>query len=590
MKRLLMLFFISSMLFAQNGNNNPEITKKEILDHISYFASDEMEGRFTGSEKCYEAANYIAEEYKQYGVEPLFEGKYFQGFDFIEDIELGDNNAVKLNIGGDEKVLKLNEDFVTAPFSGKGKIEAPLFFAGYGISADKLEYNDYADADVKGKIVVIMRYNPESDNPHTEFEKYSSLRLKASTAQSNGAVGMILVNGHKPSEEDKFIKFRYDRAAGIKGFPVVHVNRNFITLLFESEGLDFASVQTVIDTTKSPNSFLFKNASAMIQTEVKEIHKTGRNVGAILKAPNGSNEYVVIGAHYDHLGYGKTGSLYRGKEPKVHNGADDNASGTVGVLELAEKFAHVKDQLKRNIIFLNFSGEELGLLGSNYFVNNSPVPLENITAMINMDMIGRLDSTNQLTIFGTGTSSIWKDILTEKNQYGLTLTFNDDGYGPSDHASFYGKKIPALHFFTGTHADYHRPSDDVEKINEEGEKIILDFIYDFTFAIANNETRPDYVYVERKEGTRGGWKVYVGTIPDYGNTDGFKLSGVSPNSPAEKAGLKGGDIMLQFGDRKVNNIYDFVYALQDHVPGDVVQVVVKRNGEVKTLELVLGAK
>ncbi len=590
MKRILLVFLLPVLLIAQNGNTNPEITSKEILDHISYLASDEMEGRFTGSEKCYVAGEYLANEYKNCGVSPLFNGSYFQGFDFIEDIKLGENNSAKLIIGSKEIPLKVNEDFITAPFSGNGKVKAPLVFAGYGISAEKLNYDDYKNLDVKGKIVVVMRYNPESNNPHSDFDRYSSLRLKATTAQVKGAVGMILVNGHSPSEDDNLIKFRYDRAAGIKDFPVIHVNRKFVEELFANQNLDFASVQNSIDSSKNSNTFEFENCEAEISTEVLEVHKTGRNVGAVIKAENGSNEYLVIGAHYDHLGYGRIGSLYRGKDKKIHNGADDNASGTTGVIELAEKFASMRDKLKRNIIFLNFSGEELGLLGSNYFVNNSPVPLKNIVAMINMDMIGRLDSTNQLTIFGTGTSSNWKDLLNDKNKYGLSLTFNDDGYGPSDHSSFYSKEIPSLHFFTGTHADYHRPSDDTEKINEEGEKIILNYIFDVALSIVNADKKPDYVYVEKKEGTRGGWKVYVGTIPDYANTEGFKLSGVSPNSPAAKAGLKGGDIMIKFGDRNINNIYDYVYALQDHVPGDVVKVVVKRNGEEKSFDVVLGAK
>jgi Zn-dependent M28 family amino/carboxypeptidase len=288
---------------------------------------------------------------------------------------------------------------------------------------------------------------------------------------------------------------------------------------------------------------------------------------------------------------GGDGSLYRGDEPQIHNGADDNASGTTGVLELAEKFAAEKNNLKRSIVFLAVSGEELGLLGSNYFVNNMPFPAEDAITMINMDMIGRLKDSS-LVVYGTGTSSNWKDILNNHNNYGFKLSFNDEGYGPSDHSSFYGKKIPVLFFFTGTHEDYHKPSDDSENINAEGEEAILNYIYNVAMDIDQNPERPDYLLVERKEsGKMFARKVYVGTIPDFaGNVDGYKISGVSEGSPAQTAGLQGGDIIIEFGGRKISNIYDFTYALADFVPGDIVDVVVKRGEEEITFTVELASK
>jgi hypothetical protein len=289
---------------------------------------------------------------------------------------------------------------------------------------------------------------------------------------------------------------------------------------------------------------------------------------------------------------GETGSLYRGDEPQIHNGADDNASGTTGVLELAEKFANAKDKLKRSLIFITFSGEELGLLGSAYFVNNTPIPVSQMSTMINMDMIGRLNEKNELIVYGAGTSPEWKDLLNSTNAYNFNLAFHDDGYGPSDHSSFYGKNIPVLFFFTGTHTDYHRPSDDADKINFTGEEKILNYVYDITYKINTSEQKPVYVNVPRKEmGTTGGWKVYVGTIPDYAaNVEGFKISGVNEGSPAQKGGIEAGDIMISFGGKKITNIYDYVYALKEHVPGDVVEVIVKRNGEEVELKVELGAR
>jgi hypothetical protein len=284
-------------------------------------------------------------------------------------------------------------------------------------------------------------------------------------------------------------------------------------------------------------------------------------------------------------------SMYHGNDPQIHNGADDNASGTTGVLELAEKFASVRNELKRSIAFFTFSGEELGLLGSEYLVNNMPFPIEKSIAMINLDMIGRLKDSS-LIVYGAGTSSNWKEILSNSNNYGFNLSFIDDGYGQSDHSSFYGKKIPVLFFFTGTHEDYHKPSDDTEKINFAGEKDVLDYVYNITMDIDNNPERPDYLLVEKKQtGQMFARKVYVGTIPDFAsNVDGYKISGVSEGSPAQLAGLQGGDIIISFGGKKISNIYDFTYALGDFVPGDEVDVIVKRGEEEITFKIKLASK
>jgi hypothetical protein len=279
-------------------------------------------------------------------------------------------------------------------------------------------------------------------------------------------------------------------------------------------------------------------------------------------------------------------------ETSIHNGADDNASGTTGLLELAEKFSSIKDKIDRDIVFIAFSGEELGLLGSSYVVNNFPLPIENDISMINMDMIGRLNDKKDLIVYGTGTSSKWKNILDDKNEYDFSLTFNDEGFGPSDHSSFYGKKIPVLFFFTGTHTDYHKPSDDVDKINAAGQEKVVKYVFDVALSIVNSETRPDYISVEKKDtGKMMGSRVYVGTVPDFaGEVDGYKLGGVTDGSPAAKAGLLAGDIIIQFGEKKISNIYDFTYALGNYVPGDKVNVIIKRGDKEMTLKIELGSR
>ena len=593
MKRLVTILILLSfsILFAQN---NPEITKQEIQDHINYLASDELEGRFSGSAGERLAGDYIAKEFESYGLKKMFGSSYFQEFDFTSNIELGENNSLSIKTSDGTVDLKINDDFVTAPFSGNFNFESDLVFVGYAIASDKIDYDDFAGVDVNNKIVIAMRYNPDNDSTKSEFDAFSALRRKASTAKEKGAKAIVFVNGYKPAEDDKLIEFRYDRSSGIEDFAAVHVKRDIIDNLLKANGKDFKEVQETIDNTKKPLSFSLDNGSISIQTEVKYNTGVGRNVVGWIEGsdPVLKNEYIVLGAHYDHLGYGEVGSLYRGDEVLIHNGADDNASGTTGLLELAEKIGSEPDNFKRSIIFMAFSGEELGLLGSIHIVNNSPVSIENIAAMLNMDMIGRMNEDTVLNLIGVGTSTNFKSLLEEKNKYGFKLSFTDDGFGGSDHQSFTNKNIPVLFFFTGTHEDYHKPSDDADKINSEAQEKIVKYVYDITEELSNSEERPDYVQVKR-EAPRGGYggKVYVGTVPEFGyEGKGFKLSGVSDGGPAQLAGLQGGDIMIKFGKKDLENIYDFMYAMSEYAPGDEVDVVVLREGEEKTFTLKLQSK
>ena len=590
---LLIFSFISFTTFCQQVDN-PDITLEEIKQHISYFASDELKGRDSGTEEIKEAADYITNEFKEYGLEPIFNGSYLQEFPFIKTIELSDKNSLTISFGENKISPKLREEYITAPFSGNKTIDAKLVFAGYGISAPDLKYDDYDGVDVKDKVVIVLRNTPEPKTPHSEFDTFSPLRKKASVARDKGASGIIFINPYDENkQEDDLIEFTYDRGGSISDFAVLNIKRDIIEKILESEGINLKEINDKIIETKQPDSFELKNSFANISTEIKEVEAISWNVGGYLEGadPELKKEWLIIGAHFDHLGMGSEGSLYRGGEPQIHNGADDNASGTAGVIELAEKFASQKDKVKRSIAFFTFSGEELGLLGSNYLVNNLPFPVEDAITMINMDMIGRMKDSS-LIVYGTGTSSNFKDLLNRENEYGFKLTFNDEGYGPSDQSSFYGAKIPVLFFFTGTHEDYHKPSDDTERINFEGEKNILEYVYNIAMDIDNTPERPDYLLVEKKQtGQMFARKVYVGTVPDFaGNVDGYKISGVSEGSPAQLAGLQGGDIIIEFGGKKISNIYDFTYALGDFVPGDIVDVIVKRSEEQITFQVKLASK
>ncbi len=600
MKRLFLLaaILLFSSITAQNKIHNPEITSQEIKADLSYLASDAMKGRFTGSKEERLAGDYIRDEFKLYGLEPAFNGSWFQEFPFIEKVEMTKANSLSISLNNKSVKLTAGKDFVTLSYSGKGKAAGEIVFAGYGISAPKLNYDDYAGIDVKGKIVLIMKNHPEHDSSKSEFDKYASFRNKATVAKEKGAAAIILVNGFAPkNDDDPLAELRYDGAPAMKEICVQQVKRNFVADLFRTEGKDFSSLQSEIDRSKKPSSFIFTKSKASLSTEIKEIEKKGRNVAGMLTGsdPVLKNEYIVIGAHYDHLGIDqlKESSMYKGKDNQIHNGADDNASGTSGLLEVAEKLASMKGLLKRSVIFAAFSGEELGILGSTYMTNNFPFDIKNVTCMLNMDMIGRLNDENSLTIIGSGTAAEWKEILNKKNSYGFKLGMSDGGSGGSDHQAFSNKNIPVLFFFTGTHSDYHKPTDDADKINYDGEAKVVNYVFDIALELENLSKRLQYVKVEEPVARAAGGRarVTVGTVPEFGyNGNGYKLSGTTEGSPAAKAGLKAGDIIVKFGPKAVGNIYDFMYAMQDYKAGDKVDVVVLRDGKEITFNVELVAK
>jgi len=587
---LLTALGFSALVFAQQipqNESKSEITYKELYDHISYLSSDELAGRFPGTREIDEAAEYLAQDFKRSGLKPLFNGSYFQEFEVITGVELGSANKCFYTVNGAEKELQSGTTYSPLGISGNATVTAPVVFVGYGITAKKLEYNDYEGIDVKGKIVLVLRSHPEGKQPHSQFDEYATLRAKASNAKSQGAIAVVFVSGYTLDEEDTFVPLRYDRAPALNGIPVVQIKRSVADEIFAAEGKKLEQINHEIISGKRPQSFALAT-TFKVSTEVNYLAKKTKNVGAILEGtdPKLKDEYVVFGGHYDHLGHGYIGSLYRGKGMQIHNGADDNASGTAGVLELAEYFAATKGN-KRSLIFLGFSAEEMGLLGSAYMVDNWSIPNKQVAAMLNFDMIGRLKEKS-LTVYGMGTSSAWKPLLTRLNDTtALKLSFIDDGFGASDHSSFYQKDIPVLFFFTGIHEDYHRPSDDADKINAEGSEQVLKFAAQVATEIINTEIKPDFIKPNKTETTqRVSFKVYVGTVPDYSYTgEGYKISGVSEGSPAQKAGMEKGDILVKLGTKKVANIYDYMGAMADFAPGDTTTLTVLRNGTEKTLNI-----
>ena len=544
-------------------------------------SADEREGRFPGTKGSQEAINYIVDELKGSGVSPAVDDEYLQYFNFTKDIKPSGLNEIRFN----NKKYDINTDFMPLEFSSNASFTADVAFIGYGFSIkDSVEWDDYKYIDVKDSWVAILMGSPDGDHPHSKYADHIPIRKKAILAKDNDAKGVLFIN---QSDSDEFIPLRYDPNSNNMDIPVVQISRKFANDLL-NDSLQF--FQDEINSDLLSRSFLLNKSIDSKISLKKETIQIPNIIGMIHgNHDNHKNEYIVIGAHFDHLGYGgqSSGSLAP-DERSIHNGADDNASGMAGVLEIAEKLKANQFELNRSILFMGYNAEEQGLLGSKHYVNNPTVPLKNIITMINMDMIGRM-SNNKITVGGTGTSSAFDSILNnvEKN-HDLLTTKSPEGFGPSDHSSFYINDIPVLFFFTGAHNDYHKPSDDWAQINVEGEKKILDMIYDIVIQIDQLETRPVFTEAGPKgpSQSRTSFKVTFGIIPSYSsNAIGLEIDGARKGGPAEQAGMKKGDIIIEIEGKSISNIYDYMYRLAELKTGQSVEVTIQRGD--KELKLIL---
>jgi aminopeptidase YwaD len=485
-------------------------------------------------------------------------------------------------------------------FSASGEVAGPVVFAGYGVTAPEFGYDDYSHLDAKDKIVLVLRYEPASfaaKTGNSGFTQHAQLITKAINARNHGAKAVVLVNGKLQDKEDDLLtKFGSVNGPENAGVAIVQVKNDAANVWLQAAGKSLSELQGHIDASGVPGSFEFPDSLKIsLAVNIEKTRATVNNVLAYL--PGKTNEYIIIGAHYDHLGYGNVDSLAPSQIGTIHPGADDNASGTAGVLELARLLAPRKGQLERGILFADFAGEELGLLGSAEWVKEPTKPLDKADAMINMDMIGRIKG-EKVYIGGTGTGATFKELLDEeKSKFPFHFEYSASGYAASDHTSFVGKQIPVLFFFSGLHADYHKPSDTWEKINAPDAAKLLDFIDDVALKIDSATERVAYVTVKEDlppghaavaVGGVSGYGPYFGSIPDFGQEeDGVRFSDVRPGSPAAKAGFKAGDVLVQFGDMPIHNLYDFTDALRRSKVGDVVQVQVKRDGKPMTAPVTL---
>ena len=543
-----------------------EITADSLRHHVYVLAADSMEGRRVGTTGEWMAAQYLISVLKSAGVTPGGTDGYLQPFDFVADVVVGDSTHLVIN-GVD---MKLDEDYRPLPHSANGAFDlGEAVDVDYGITVDTSEgnYDDYADLDVKGRPVVVKRFAPEAgDNPHIDFEKYSSIINKINTAVAHEAGAVILIT---PEDRDDTIPARMESHITPKNIPIIYLRRHALQRL----GLDLSKP---VITSMAGN------------IEMIPVHDTGYNV--ISRIDTDNDTCIVVGAHYDHLGWGTSASLYTGSVPMIHNGADDNASGTSTMLELARYYQTHRDNLKYSLVFCGFSGEEAGLLGSSNFVKSSLIDTTKVRMMINMDMVGRLhqhDTT--LAIFGVGSAAEFKPYFDSLNWSGMHLAYKEPGTGPSDQTSFYNRGIPVLYFFTGAHEDYHKPTDDADKVDYDGMAQVADLV---VHTIDYFENYPGSLTFQQTAGPDAGrqhasYSVTLGIMPDYvAQVKGLRVDGVIDDRPGQRAGLMKGDVIIKMGDVTVGDIYDYMNALSTFHKGDTTIVVVERGNKEVSLNVI----
>lgn len=670
-QRFLSVFLLLSFVVGVSAQK-VDIVDKNLRESVAYLSSDALAGRRTGDAGADAAAKYIEKMFRKFDLKPMTKTKtgrssYFQTFPYVTAVTLGAANTMSFrgNASGEIVQLKIGEDWMPLAFSSSTAIEnAALVDVGYGISAPSLGYDDYRGVDVKGKVAVAIDAVPDR-----KLMAYSDLRRKATIARDAGAKGLIVITDVKKYAKLSYdnlgdvgitvialseaayrtkqpaggalfspvnveadgtrvqilgeakvtlkpdgteiierggttFTFKVERPAEINGGPGKRTDR--VTSIKNPDGSVVELTDDVLN--HYSNGRKLEGFTASVSVELVKKTADALNVVGMVPGsdPKLKDEAVIIGAHYDHLGRGGQGSLAI-NSTEIHHGADDNASGTSAMLELARQYA--KDRTnKRTLIFIGFSGEEEGLLGSKHYVNNPLFPLDKTVAMLNMDMVGRL-TDDKLNVGGIGTAAEWRELVTSKNivtppVYGpkpegpgekaaeswprFNLQLNEDGFGPSDHSSFYGKQIPVLFFFTGTHADYHKPTDTAEKINYGGLQRIVVYVKDITNYLVDVASRPTYKVAQTSgqgEGRRG-FAVTIGVVPGYGDgNDGMLLDGVRDGGPAALAGLKAGDKVVKFAGKEIRSVQDYVYVLGELKADVEYEIVVKRGDETITYKV-----
>jgi aminopeptidase YwaD len=592
MQRLFYLILLILILLCPSyaDDSSPSITEEEILGHIKYLASDRLEGRSPGSPGSEEAARYVAAEFEKAGLSPPGDrGTYYQRFTFPGEVVLGQSNSLSLILNGEVTDLELGKDYYPLGFSENGYASGEIVFAGYGITAPEAGYDDYSGLDVKGKVVLVLRFSPDGLRYDSPFFNYSTLRYKALNAREHGAAAALFTTPFSGDGGEAVRRPSLDYSPSDSGIQAAVITKEKAGEILSLSGRNPDEVAQNLSERK-PDSFSIPGVRAGIRTDIVQKDIETVNVLGFVGGsdPALGKEVVIVGAHYDHIGRGGGNSMAgpagRGE---VHNGADDNASGVAALIELAEYFSHKREELDRSLLFIAFSGEEIGLLGSTYYIEHPAIPLDRTVAMINMDMIGRLRDDN-LIVFGLGSSRGWKRLILAANRGpDLNLSFQDSAFGPSDQSVFYTREIPAVQFFTGLHEDYHTPQDDWEMINSSGEKRLLELVSGLIEELTSGNNNLVFDKGSGQAVNVAGLKIYLGTVPDYSaQVPGVRLAGVREGSPASAAGLRAGDTIIELDGKEIKNIYDYSYTLNALKAGDSTELKIIRGEEKITLEII----
>lgn len=656
------MLFLSGVTFGNqpataDESNHESVAAARMSDDLKYLASDELAGRGVGTEGIAQAAEFIAKRFGDLGLATnAFHDTPFQDFSIKGPSVVGppDGNSLVLTGKGLEaQALRLGVDFLPLSLGSNGNFSGPLAFAGYGITATEYGYDDYAEFDATGKVVIVIRKEPQQEQENSKFEgkqnsQYAFFTTKELNASMHKAAALILVNDsvtakaaaskiaedlkqqentlaelHKqtPSEEsqrDQFsrrikiaeqqielLKKKLAEGAGdallgvndagmpLRGatVPTLFCTRAVVSRwLTAAGGKSLAELESAIDRDCAPHSFLLEEVQCAGETTITTSQTSVRNVIATVPGSGDlANEYVVVGAHYDHVGMGGQGSLAPGTVA-VHNGADDNASGTVTMLEVARNLSQNSSRNRRTLIFMAFSAEESGLLGSVHYVRNPRYPLEKTVTMINLDMVGRLNN-EELTVYGTGTAADFSSQIDRLNErYGFKVVKVPQGKGASDHASFYDARIPVFHFFTGLHNDYHRPSDDVGKLNVSGMVRISRMISDLTLEIAEKAERPKLVEVQGSASPRSqnGNRATLGVRLERSPGAEARVTSVNEGGAAASAGIQENDIIVEIKGMPIENVGQLREVMGKLKSGEKVQVTYRRNGMPYVVSLTLG--
>jgi hypothetical protein len=638
LKSIWIVGFVALMV---NGSKSADTVSSEsrMRRDIDFLASDQCEGRGVNTAGINRAGQYIANEFQKAGLKPAGENaSYFQPFTMPCSKLIGTPILVLRGPQGQEVELQAGQHYQPMGLSSAGKIEGPLVFAGYGITAPQGHYDDYADIDAEGKIVVILRDTPRAANRFASFGSrylHQSFTSKIRNAEKHKAAGIIFVNDRDTAKDgDDLLDFGFTAVGPASGsLPVVQLHRSVLDEMLSPGSHATASgisdLESDIDRDLRPRSFSINGWTVKLKLDVERSTIDVKNIVGCLEGSGPlATETVVLGAHYDHLGYGGMGSLSGLKKPAIHHGADDNGSGTTTLMELARRFGQMPNRSGRRLVFIAFSGEESGLLGSDYYCKHPLFPLSETVAMINMDMVGRLrpapegmwpevlatltfspraglpgmvpisillqDSQkdwhspkDRLIVQGTATAKNFDGLLSELN-HKFDFKFNKlpGGIGPSDHSSFYAQKVPVFFFFTGDHSDYHRPSDTSEKINVAGMKKVADMVEQLAWGLTESPTRPKFVKAADPPQQRYGSIPRLGVMPSYSDGgEGVLLSGVSDGGPASKAGLKEGDRIVEIAGKPVRDINVYMSLLAEQKRGSPVDIGIMRDGKKVVLKV-----